>query len=125
MSKILVVSHDPRTIPSEALWWRKRLYPCREYPNYYYVMRADVPGWAYSVEYFDGRNDWTFPYKVKVSENLNIDRFRNPEAPRIRDYKIDILDVVPPLSDPLGYWEPITQPGDFQHPEDTLVWLQS
>lgn len=128
MSRVLLVTEDPRSLPSSELhWWRQRLTPNED--GIYYVIytdRVDVDSrygkeqweygvWAGYVDYFDGRDDWSFPYKARLEpiyESCDLD-FRGAKISPIAGVHLDVLAGVPPN---FRTWRHLGR--GIQHPDD-------
>lgn len=81
LSRVLIVRPDQRPLPGNACWWRLRL---TESPaGRLYEMWNDQGG-ALHIDYWDGQEDWSFPYAARVYTK------------NYRDYYLDVLDVCPP-----------------------------
>ncbi|WP_074354626.1 hypothetical protein [Mycobacteroides abscessus] len=92
MSRLLVVADDTRKKPTVVCWWRHELQE-QAGTGYISITRLAVDGgtdwkdpWAGSIEYFDGRDDWIFPYAHRVTPKKSvIDRY---------PVKLDIVEIV-------------------------------
>lgn len=83
------MAKGPREIPGVICWWRRSLRQ-QNGTNYIAITQLAVDGgtdwgdpWAGSVEYFDDRDDWFFPYTH---------RFTRRQPPR--DALLDSLGIV-------------------------------
>lgn len=98
MSRLLAVRDDDRDIPDNACWWRLRLAPNAE--GWTSVIQLDRhPGWWCGyVDYFDGRNDWSWPFGIAHHDEYPEDELIGRRPIRIYPavHYLDILDVVPP-----------------------------
>ena len=127
MSRILAVNSniDRGPVPEEAQWWRHVLQPNED--RIVYTMQLGVFDqgvediWAWDVEYYDGRDDWSFPYVYKIWQGTprGFHRWYIPN----RLYVLDVLDFLPPgvqpwsdLVLPNWQWEGLTDWGDHEHP---------
>jgi hypothetical protein len=123
VSRLLVVAGDTRKKPTVICWWRRELQE-QDGTNYIAISRLAVDGgtdwkdsWAGSIEYFDGRDDWFFPYAHRVSPTKSvIDKY--PVKLDIvevskRRYFLDILDVTWPGRG----WFRLSKNG-IHHPDD-------
>ncbi|QSM01139.1 hypothetical protein SEA_NANOSMITE_94 [Mycobacterium phage Nanosmite] len=102
---------DSRQVPEEACWWRLRL---RRNPETGYVYLIQTDGhdepWAGYLEYYDGRDDWTFPYRWQTNVARKFEDIMaspdpygfGPPIEHVRTiitgqiYYLDVLDVTPP-----------------------------
>lgn len=112
MSRILLVKDDPRSLPcSELHWWRHKLKPNSdliyhvtsvdliEVDPKYGKESVDYGAWSGYIDYFDGRNDWSFPYKLRykpVYESREIRPGQFYTVPQLKGMGIDILSRTPP-----------------------------
>ncbi|MBB3752461.1 hypothetical protein FHT44_004973 [Mycolicibacterium sp. BK634] len=103
MSRILQIVDDDRPVPKDACWWSLLLEPNED--GYFYVEQLHVPDnwdgrrpWSYSIEYFDGRNDWSWPFDVKIKPSELNEALQDVLRPAIRSqrYFLRVLDVIPP-----------------------------
>jgi hypothetical protein len=126
MSRILLVNKDIRgPIPEEVQWWRHVLSPNDN--GIMWTLRIGVgefmspfKPWAWDIEYYDQRNDWSFPYAYKMWEGRSKRVFKPFESPK---FVLDVLDILPPgiqpwsdLVLPNWHWEAITDWGVHEHP---------
>jgi hypothetical protein len=128
VSRILFVLDDARTVPWEACWWRLRLR--RNVDGNVAITQVYIPEgrtledfepWAGHTDYFDGRNDWSWPYKAQTS--FDEPKFDGPWidcdrtiAIRPGSYYLDVLDTVPPDVSDTSRWTQLTRPGIHIHP---------
>lgn len=115
MSRILWVDKDDREIPWDVCWWRLPLQPNAD--GYYaiYQIYAPFPPWAGHLDCFDGRNDWSWPFKAHLTEipPVNeLDSIYQIIYPT-RQY-LDVLDTVPPDVSPESRWFQLT-PTERRH----------
>jgi hypothetical protein len=129
MSRILFVTNDPRPVPNYARWWRLRLQPNRD--GIIHILRLDIKGladwnqrifpslmpWSGSVEFFDGRDDWSFPHDwaFDLIEDPTVWPSRLIQSIFQREY-LDVLGTYWALRVPYPEWEPLTDIGDLVHP---------
>jgi hypothetical protein len=129
MSRILMVSNDDRKVPAHACWWRLRLRKNDDgvvYMSQYHIPEDRLPWdgkwipWSGHVDYFDGRNDWSWPF----AQTVTMETKSNPVAsdyPELmiitgQTYYLDVLDVTPPDSTESSQWLQLTPPVDQAHP---------
>ncbi|QNJ56899.1 hypothetical protein SEA_REINDEER_89 [Mycobacterium phage Reindeer] len=125
MSRILLMNDDDRQVPHTACWWRLRLY--RNADGFYYTQQLHVGEdwtpdshipWSGHIDYYDGRNDWTWPYKAHIYVDEQIPEIgRGRTVIPNRKYFLDILDVVPPhlpsSYDPRQQWFRLTRSSTY------------
>ncbi|AEK10011.1 hypothetical protein FDH96_gp100 [Mycobacterium phage Rey] len=97
-------------MPETACWWRLRLQPNEDgyaCVHQWHVGEDWTPEkyipWSGHIDYFDGRNDWSWPYKVEthvVYPHLKESYYQEIDWHSVRPgrpvYYLDVLDLVPP-----------------------------
>lgn len=126
MSRVLLAPHPERPIHKLACWWRLRLFPNPD--GHVYVQQIDIPDdwpagfepWSGYIDYFDGRNDWSYPHRVSVGNNWDEMDRKYGGTPHDRPYItfptkfwLDVLDAFPPNG---LHWEQLTT--GPRHPEE-------
>lgn len=133
MSRVLVVNNDDRPVPMDACWWTLRLGRGNvdEHGNVA-VHRYDVPPgedfreyswWTATLDYFDGRNDWSWPFKTDFRMAEPRHQLAGYIQPTLLWY-VSVLDLIPPHCTPDTKWMQASRPGDHylpKHPEPPRV----
>jgi hypothetical protein len=140
MSRVLMVYNDDRKVPHNACWWRLALTPNADghvaVTQLHSPWSRERPPWSAHIDYFDGRNDWSWPFEHHLSDNLAevVDLYRTVDLYRGHPYRyiyptkqyLDVLDVMPPDVSETSRWLQLTAVGEQIYPTERLsFWPRS
>jgi hypothetical protein len=125
-----MVTDDDRKVPRVACWWRLPLRANADghvAVTQYHIPDDKIPWdgqwmpWSGHIDYFDGRNDWSWPFAVKTTNNFDeMDREYGDIYKIIyptRHY-LNVLDMVPPDAGLTSQWLQVTEPGNRVLPRE-------